>query len=64
MTGTGRVVLSAENLAALSGRRNPHIAVGVLAGAGHCVRRTYPERFHALTDPWLERRLAGLAPAR
>ena len=32
-------------------------AGAVVVGAPHCVRRTFPERFYSLTDPWLEEHL-------
>lgn len=56
VTGTERVVLRGDNLTHITARANPHISTAVLVGAPHCVRRTFPERFHAVTDPWLARR--------
>ncbi|MDO4242751.1 MAG: alpha/beta fold hydrolase [Actinomyces sp.] len=53
VTGTDRVVLRGDNLTNLTARANPWISTAVLVGAPHCVRRTFPERFHAVTDPWL-----------
>lgn len=32
---------------------NPQVRLERIAGAGHCIRRTRPEQFHALVDPWL-----------
>ncbi len=40
-----------EQLRALG---NPHLQVELVEGAGHCIRRSKPEAFHALVDPWLE----------
>lgn len=53
VTGTDRVVLRGDNLTNITVRANPWISTAVVLGAPHCVRRTFPERFHAVTDPWL-----------
>lgn len=34
---------------------NPNLQVEKVDGADHCIRRSRPEAFHALVDPWLER---------
>ncbi|RAX20820.1 MULTISPECIES: alpha/beta fold hydrolase [Actinomyces] len=57
VTGTERVVLRGDNLTNITRRANPTIETAVIEGAPHCVRRTFPNRFHAITDPWLARRL-------
>ncbi|CED90144.1 alpha/beta fold hydrolase [Actinomyces succiniciruminis] len=57
VTGTERVVLRGDNLTNITRRANPTIETAVIEGAPHCVRRTFPDRFHAITDPWLARRL-------
>ncbi|AMD86997.1 hypothetical protein AXF14_04530 [Actinomyces radicidentis] len=62
ITGTRRVVLRGSYFPAVTGRGNPNVAGAVVVGAPHCVRRTFPERFHSLTDPWLEEHLEH--PAR
>jgi metal-sulfur cluster biosynthetic enzyme len=40
-----------EQLRALG---NPHLQVELVEGAGHCIRRSQPDAFHRLVDPWLE----------
>lgn len=57
VTGTRRVVLRGSYFPAVTGRGNPNVAGAVVVGAPHCVRRTFPERFYSLTDPWLEEHL-------
>ncbi|WP_103062382.1 alpha/beta fold hydrolase [Actinomyces qiguomingii] len=64
VTGTERVVLRGNNLTNITRRANPVITTTVIEGAPHCVRRTFPDRFHAITDPWLARHLeVGVQPA-
>lgn len=63
VTGTRDVVLRGENYLRLVRRSNELLSTAVIAGAPHCVRRTYPERFYSVTDPWLELRLAELGRA-
>ncbi|MDU0349373.1 alpha/beta hydrolase [Actinomyces sp. MRS3W] len=57
VTGTERVVLRGDNLTNITRRANASITTAVIEGAPHCVRRTFPDRFHAITDPWLKRHL-------
>ena len=45
----------ADGRAALEALDNPNLEVALVKGSGHCVRRTRPEAFHALVDPWLGR---------
>jgi pimeloyl-ACP methyl ester carboxylesterase len=33
---------------------NSHLEVVRVEGAGHCIRRSKPEAFHRIVDPWLE----------
>jgi pimeloyl-ACP methyl ester carboxylesterase len=42
-----------ESLARLRGVGNPRLRIERVPGAGHCIRRSQPEAFHALVDPWL-----------
>ena len=62
VTGTDRVVLRGEYLTNITRRANPRISTAVVVGAPHCVRRTRPERFHAVTDPWLRPHLPFPSP--
>ena len=62
VTGTDRVVLRGEYLTNITRRANPRISTAVVVGAPHCVRRTRPERFHAVTDPWLRLPLPSPSP--
>jgi pimeloyl-ACP methyl ester carboxylesterase len=32
---------------------NRHLEIACIPGSGHCVRRSAPEAFHALVDPWI-----------
>lgn len=57
VTGTRRVVLRGSYFPAVTGRGNPNVAGAVVVGAPHCVRRTFPERFYSVTDPWLTEHL-------
>ena len=57
VTGTRRVVLRGDNLTNITRRRNRNVSTAVVVGAPHCVRRTFPERFHAVVDPWMARHL-------
>lgn len=61
VTGTHRVVLRGRYYSSVLHRANPRISTAVIEGAPHCVRRTYPQRFHAVTDPWMEREAQRLA---
>jgi pimeloyl-ACP methyl ester carboxylesterase len=38
----------------LQGLGNPNLQVEKVEGAGHCIRRSKPDAFHRLVDPWLE----------
>jgi pimeloyl-ACP methyl ester carboxylesterase len=38
---------------------NPAVTLVRVPGAGHCVRRDQPERYHAVVDSWLRRLVAG-----
>ena len=42
-----------ESLARLRSLGNPQLRIERVPGAGHCIRRSQPEAFHALVDPWL-----------
>jgi len=63
VTGTDRVVLRGEYLTNITRRANPRISTAVVVGAPHCVRRTRPERFHAVTDPWLRLHIPAPSPS-
>ena len=54
ITGTDGVVLRGDHYLNLLARQNPHLSTSVIVDAPHCVRRTFPERFHAVADPWME----------
>jgi len=43
-----------EGRAALVGLGNRLLQVERVAGAGHCIRRSRPDEFHALVDAYLE----------
>jgi pimeloyl-ACP methyl ester carboxylesterase len=47
------VLVSASSRQRLADLRNPHIEVRVVPGAGHTVRREYPEAYHQIVDPWI-----------
>ena len=57
ISGTGEVIWDSQEWAALQSCGNPLVETAVVDGADHCVRRTQPERFHAVVDPWLGRHL-------
>lgn len=42
-----------EKLGALSALANPQLTIRKVDGAGHCIRRTRTEAYHAIVDPWL-----------
>ena len=42
-----------ERRSQLQALGNPNLQVELVEGAGHCIRRSKPEAFHALVDPWL-----------
>jgi pimeloyl-ACP methyl ester carboxylesterase len=48
-----------EGRAALVGIGNPHLRVERVAGADHCIRRSRPEPFHELVDPFLAEHSPG-----
>ena len=58
VTGTDNVVLRGDYYFALTRRANPHVSTAVIEGAPHSVRRTVPEQFHAVVDPWMTLRAA------
>lgn len=57
VSGTGEVIWDPQEWAALQSCGNPLVETAVVDGADHCVRRTQPDRFHAVVDPWLGRHL-------
>ena len=61
VTGTDNVVLRGGYYFALTRRANPHVSTAVIEGAPHSVRRTAPEQFHAVVDPWMTLRAARTA---
>ena len=63
VTGTDNVVLRGDRYFALTRRANPHVSTAVIEGAPHSVRRTAPERFHAVVDPWVALRAARAGAA-
>lgn len=63
VTGTDNVVLRGDHYFALTRRANPHVSTAVIEGAPHSVRRTAPERFHAVVDPWVALRAARTGAA-
>ena len=64
VTGTDNVVLRGDYYFALTRRANPHVSTAVIEGAPHSVRRTVPEQFHAVVDPWMTLRAARPAAHR
>ena len=63
VTGTDNVVLRGDHYFALTRRANPHVSTAVIEGAPHSVRRTAPERFHSVVDPWTTLRAARTGAA-
>ena len=61
VTGTDNVVLRGDHYFALTRRANSHVSTAVIEGAPHSVRRTAPEQFHAVVDPWMALRAARSA---
>ena len=57
VTGDGDVITGEASRAVIT-EIAPAIEVVVLPGAGHYVRHQQTEAFHAVVDPWLQRRLA------
>jgi pimeloyl-ACP methyl ester carboxylesterase len=57
VTGGGEVI-TGEASRAVVAEIAPAIEVVVVPGAGHYVRHQQTEAFHAVVDPWLQRRLA------
>ena len=57
VTGDGEVI-TGEASRAVVAEIAPAIEVVVVPGAGHYVRHQQTEAFHAVVDPWLQRRLA------
>lgn len=57
VSGTREVIWEPQAWAALQSFGNPFVETAVVDGADHCVRRTRPEGFHAVVDPWLHRHL-------
>lgn len=53
VTGDGDVIIEGELLERLRTPRYAHLAVEVVRGANHSVRRGRPDAFHAVADPWL-----------
>ena len=51
--GSARV--GREGLALVEAQANPHVDTALVPGAGHDVRRTRPEGFYEVVDPWLAR---------
>ena len=60
VTGDHDVIWMPPLLERLASVHNPHIEVGVVTGAGHCVRRDVTEGFHALVDPWIASQFEGV----
>jgi pimeloyl-ACP methyl ester carboxylesterase len=53
LTGTGDVVVDTAVLQLVEQVANPHLTVGRVEGAGHCIRRERPVAFYALVDEFL-----------
>lgn len=58
VTGDGEAIWTGDLLERLRAVDNPLLAVFVVEGANHCVRRDRTEAFHAVVDPWLAARFA------
>ncbi|MEO7059735.1 MAG: alpha/beta hydrolase [Lapillicoccus sp.] len=56
VTGDRDVIWMPPLLERLAAVGNPHIEVGVVTGARHCVRRDVADGFHAVVDPWIAAR--------
>ena len=52
------VLVSARSRQRLADLGSRHIEVEVVPGAGHTVRRDYPDAYHQIVDPWISRQLA------
>ena len=61
VTGDGDVITGEASRAVVAEIANRAVEVVVVPGADHYVRHQETEAFHAVVDPWLERRLR---PAR
>lgn len=59
VSGTREVIWEPQEWAALQACGNPVVETAVVDGADHCVRRTQPEGFYAVVDPWLRRHLVS-----
>ncbi len=59
VSGDQDVIWMPPMLKRLGAVGNPHIEVGIVTGAQHCVRRDNPEGFHALVDPWIASQFSG-----
>jgi pimeloyl-ACP methyl ester carboxylesterase len=58
VTGTENTIIS-RSRARLEAIGNPWIAIAVVEGAGHSVRRDRTAAFHALVDPWIRQHAGG-----
>ena len=52
------VLVTAQSRQRLAKLGNHHIEVEVVPGAGHVVRRDYPDAYHQIVDPWIRKQFA------
>jgi pimeloyl-ACP methyl ester carboxylesterase len=52
------VLVTAQSRQRLAKLGNHHIEVEVVPGAGHAVRRDYPDAYHQIVDPWIRKQFA------
>ncbi len=55
VTGTEQTIIDAHHRRRIAELANPWISVVVIPDADHCVRRSDPDAFHAVVDPFVAR---------